>query len=97
MKNINKNMKVSKIFLIIYIEQLPPVLGSKKEVFKLRSVNNIVIAPANTGNDNTNKNTVTKTVHTNKLMCSKEIDLLRKFFVVHIKLIPPKIDLNPAQ
>jgi len=30
-------------------------------------------------------------------MCSKEIDLLRRFFVVHIKLIPPKIDLIPAQ
>jgi hypothetical protein len=65
-------------------------------VFKLRSVNNIVIAPAKTGKDKTNKNTVTNTVQTNKLICSKEIDLLRKFLVVHIKLIPPKIDLKPA-
>ncbi len=56
-----------------------------------------MIAPAKTGKDKTNKNTVTKTVQTNNLMCSKEIDLLRKFFVVHIKLIPPKIDLIPAQ
>ena len=44
----------------------PPPTGSKKEVLKFRSVNNIVIPPANTGNDNNNKNTVTKIVHTNK-------------------------------
>jgi len=56
-----------------------------------------VIAPAKTGKDKTSKKTVTKIVHTNKLMCSIEIDLLRKFFVVVIKLIPPKIDLTPAQ
>jgi len=43
------------------------------------------------------KKTVTKTLQTNKLICSKEIDLLRRFLVVHIKLIPPKIDLTPAQ
>jgi len=30
-------------------------------------------------------------------MCSKEIELLRKFLVVDIKLIPPKIELKPAQ
>jgi len=57
----------------------------------------MVIAPAKTGRDKTSKKTVTKILHTNKLICSKEIDLLRKFFVVHIKLIPPKIDLIPAQ
>lgn len=66
-------------------------------MFKLRSVSNIVIAPANTGKDKTNKKTVTNTVQTNKLICSKEIDLLRKFLVVVIKLIPPKIELKPAQ
>jgi len=56
-----------------------------------------VIAPAKTGSDKTNKKTVTKIVHTNKLICSKEIELLRKFLVVVIKLIPPKIELTPAQ
>jgi len=30
----------------------------KNEVLKFLSVNNIVIAPANTGNDNNNKNAV---------------------------------------
>jgi hypothetical protein len=66
-------------------------------VLKLRSVNNIVIAPAKTGRDKTSKKTVTKTLQTNKLICSREIDLLRRFLVVHIKLIPPRMDLTPAQ
>ncbi|KAF1856452.1 hypothetical protein Lal_00043681, partial [Lupinus albus] len=44
----------------------PPPVGSKKVVLKLRSVNNIVIAPANTGNDISNKKAVIKTDHTNK-------------------------------
>jgi hypothetical protein len=66
-------------------------------VFKLRSVKSIVIAPANTGKDNTNKKTVTKIVQTKRLICSKETQLLRKFLVVVIKLIPPKIELTPAQ
>jgi len=56
-----------------------------------------VIAPANTGKDKTNKKTVIKIVQTNKPICSKEIELLRRFLVVHIKLIPPKIELTPAQ
>jgi len=73
------------------------MLGSKKEVFKLRSVRSIVIAPAKTGRDKTSKKTVTKIVQTNKLICSRETALLRKFFVVVIKLIPPKIELTPAQ
>jgi hypothetical protein len=36
-------------------------MKSKKVVLKLRSVNNIVIAPAKTGNDKINKNAVIKT------------------------------------
>jgi len=56
-----------------------------------------VIAPANTGKDKTNKKTVTKIVQTNKLICSRETELLRRFFVVVIKLIPPRIELTPAQ
>jgi hypothetical protein len=76
---------------------LPPLTGSKNLVLKFRSVNNIVIAPANTGNLKTSKKTVTKTVQTNKDICSKEILDLRKFFTVVIKLIPPKIELTPAQ
>jgi hypothetical protein len=36
----------------------PPPAGSKKVVLKFRSVNSMVIAPANTGSDNNNKNTL---------------------------------------
>jgi hypothetical protein len=46
----------------------------KKQVLKLRSVINIVIAPAKTGKDNNNKKTVTKIDQINKLICSKEIE-----------------------
>lgn len=40
----------------------PPPEGSKKEVLKFLSVNNIVIAAANTGKDNNNETAVTKTI-----------------------------------
>lgn len=43
----------------------PPPAGSKKVVLKLRSNNNIVIAPANTGNDKSNKKAVIKMAQTN--------------------------------
>jgi hypothetical protein len=56
-----------------------------------------VIAPAKTGSDSTSKNTVMNTDHTKSLICSKEIETLRKFLTVHIKLILPKIELTPAQ
>jgi len=66
-------------------------------VLKLRSVNNIVIAPAKTGNVKTNKKTVTKMDQINNLILSNDKDLLRKFLTVHMKLIPPAIELIPAQ
>jgi hypothetical protein len=55
------------------------------------------MAPANTGKDKTNKKTVTSTDQTNKLIFSKVIEELRKLKTVHIKLIPPKMELTPAQ
>jgi hypothetical protein len=56
-----------------------------------------VIAPAKTGKESTSKKTVTKTVQTKRPICSTETDILRKFFTVLIKLIPPKIELAPAK
>jgi hypothetical protein len=50
---------------------LPPPLGSKKEDPKLRSNNNIVIPPANTGNLKTNKKLVTIIAQTNRVKNSK--------------------------
>jgi len=75
----------------------PPPLGSKNDVLKLRSVNNIVIAPANTGSDKSNKIVVINTDHTNKGICSKDISFGRIFIIVVIKLIEPKIEEIPAK
>ena len=44
----------------------PPYDGSKNPVFKLRSVNYMVYAPANTGNDNSSNHAVICTDHANK-------------------------------
>jgi hypothetical protein len=75
----------------------PPPAGSKKEVFKFRSVNSIVIAPANTGRDSNNKIAVKNTDHTNKGTRSQVIPGLRILIIVVIKLIAPKIELAPAK
>jgi len=72
-------------------------LGQKKEVFKFRSVNNIVIAPANTGKDKSNKIAVIKTDHVNKDILSKDIPLVRMLIIVEIKLIAPRIEEIPAK
>jgi len=73
----------------------PPPAGSKKDVLKLRSVNNIVIAPANTGTDNKSKTAVNSTLHTNKGSKSTENFLI--LIIVVIKLIEPRILLIPAK
>jgi hypothetical protein len=76
---------------------LPPPEGSKKDVFKLRSVNNIVIAPANTGKLVTNKTAVIITAQMNRGSVSR-VNFLeaRAQKIVHKKLIAPKIELAPA-
>ena len=51
----------------------PPPAGSKKVVLKFRSVNNIVIAPAKTGNESNNSTAVTKIDQTNKGILCKVI------------------------
>jgi len=65
-------------------------------VLKLRSVNNIVIAPANTGKEITNKNAVINTDQTNKGNLCINIPGARILNIVTIKLIAPKIDAAPA-
>jgi hypothetical protein len=62
-----------------------------------RSVNNIVIAPAKTGRDNTNKKVVTITDQTNNGVCSIVIPLLRIINTVTMKLILPRIEDAPAK
>jgi len=72
-------------------------MGSKKEVFKFRSVNNIVIAPAKTGKENNKRKAVIKTDHTNKGIFSKGYNDERILKIVVIKLIAPKIEETPAK
>jgi hypothetical protein len=74
----------------------PPPSGSKKLVFKFLSVNNIVIAAANTGNDNNNKIAVTNTDQQYKGNDSQDIPLHRISDMVTIKFIAPPIDEIPA-
>jgi hypothetical protein len=75
----------------------PPPEGSKKDVLKFRSVNNMVMAPANTGKDNRRRTAVISTDHTNKGILSNLIKRDRIFKIVVIKLIAPKIEEAPAK
>jgi hypothetical protein len=75
----------------------PPLAGSKKEVFKLRSVNNIVIAPANTGRDSSKRTAVITTDQTNSGIRSIVIPLVRILIVVVIKFTAPRIEETPAK
>src|SRR5271154_3625676 len=73
----------------------PPPATSKKEVFKFLSVNNIVIAPANTGKDNNNNIAVITVAHPNNAtLCNLTPgDLI--FNIVVIKFIAPNNELKP--
>jgi hypothetical protein len=66
-------------------------------VLKFRSVSNIVIAPANTGSDNSNRIVVIKIDHKNNGIRSNVREKDRIFIIVVIKLIAPKIDEMPAR
>jgi len=66
-------------------------------VLKFLSVNNIVIAPANTGKLNNNKNAVIKTDHTNSGKRFINIPRHRMLKIVTIKFIAPAIDETPAK
>jgi len=75
----------------------PPPAGSKKEVLKLRSVSNIVIAPASTGNDNNNRIAVSKTDHTNRGINSIVIPSPFMLVMVVMKLADPRMLDTPAR
>ena len=74
----------------------PPVWASKKAVPKFLSVNNIVIAPAKTGRERSNKKAVTNIDQANKGILCKVMPGVLIFKIVVIKLIAPKIDEAPA-
>lgn len=65
-------------------------------MLKFLSVNNIVIAPAKTGNDKRSKKAVINTDQTNNGKRWKVKPRARIFIIVTIKLIAPKIDEAPA-
>jgi hypothetical protein len=66
-------------------------------VLKFRSVNNIVIAPASTGRDKSNRIVVSNTDQINKGKRSMVMSEERIFIIVVIKLIDPKIEETPAK
>merc|ERR1719420_1051324 len=68
-----------------------------KEVFKFRSVNNIVIAPASTGRDRSSKIAVIKTAQGNKGIRSINIPNVRRLRIVVIKFTAPNKDEIPAK
>lgn len=75
----------------------PPPAGSKKAVFRFRSVKSMVIAPARTGRDKSNKIAVKNTDQTNKGVRSQVIPAERMLIMVVIKLTAPRIELAPAK
>jgi len=66
-------------------------------VLKFLSVNTIVIAPANTGNDNKSKTAVISTAHPNKASLCNLIPGALIFNTVVIKFIAPNRLLIPAK
>jgi len=75
----------------------PPPAGSKNEVLKFLSVNNIVIAPASTGNEVSSNIAVINTAHTNKGNLCIVIPGALMFRIVVMKLIAPNIEEIPAK
>lgn len=66
-------------------------------MFRLRSVNNIVIAPASTGSDNSSSTTVIVTAHTNSGIRSNVNPCHRMLITVVIKFTAPRIEEAPAR
>jgi hypothetical protein len=90
-------MPLHRIHKIVTIKFIAPPSDSKKVVFKLRSVSNIVIAAASTGKDNSNKNAVINIAQQYKGKVSKDIPLHRIHKIVTIKFIAPPIEEKPAK
>ncbi|MRB67368.1 hypothetical protein GH825_28635 [Bacillus thuringiensis] len=73
----------------------PPPAGSKKDVFKFRSVRSIVSPPARTGIERRRRTAVSFTLQTNKGTRSNRRPLYRIFITVVIKLIEARIEDTP--
>lgn len=75
----------------------PPPAGSKKAVFRLRSVRSMVIAPARTGRESSKSTAVITTAHTNKGIRSSRSPFHRILITVVIKFNAPRIEEIPAK
>jgi hypothetical protein len=75
----------------------PPPAGSKKDVFRFRSVRSIVIAPARTGRERRRRITVIVTAHTNRGIRSNRRPCHRMLITVVIKFTAPRIEDAPAK
>ena len=75
----------------------PPPAGSKKDVFRFRSVNSIVIAPASTGSDRRSRRAVIATDHTNRGIRSGFMFFGFMLIVVEMKFTAPRMDDTPAK
>jgi hypothetical protein len=75
----------------------PPPAGSKNDVLKFLSVNNIEIAPANTGSVINSRIAVTKMAQQNNGNLWSNIPSVLILSAVLIKLIAPNRELTPAR
>lgn len=66
-------------------------------MFRFRSVNNIVIAPASTGRESKSRRAVMATDQTNRGIRSGVIPVVRILIAVVIKFTAPRIDETPAR
>lgn len=81
------------LFFLTYVQ----TLGSKKVVFRLWSVNSIVIPAARTGKDRRSSTTVISTDQTNRGVWYWNIAGGFMLIIVVIKLMAPRIDDTPAR
>jgi hypothetical protein len=74
----------------------PPSVGLKNDVFRLRSVNNIVIAPARSSSDRSSSRAVVAIDHTNSGIHWGFIPF-GFILIVVIKFTAPRIEDTPAK
>lgn len=75
----------------------PPPAGSKKVVFRFRSVKSIVIPAARTGRDRSRSTAVIRTAHTKRGVWYWETAGDFMLIMVVMKLIAPRMDDTPAR
>jgi len=75
----------------------PPPAGSKKVVFRFRSVRSIVMPAAKTGSESRRSTAVIRTAQTNRGVWNCVMAGGFILIIVVIKLIAPRIDETPAR